>query len=469
MTRNNNNVKVQLFLVLLSSITTLFTTNTMYIVAFTPPPPPPLLQRLLPPQIIQQPTTTTTTTKIHSNLLPLHGIHLSYNNNRKRRYPTYIYKNAIQKNQNNKHFHLDDDSSSNSNSISSNKSNSHSNSHTSSSSSSSSCSELSVLPNDNQFYDGYEEFIKNLQQDLENDSFDIYDNDDVVFIEEDKETTSTRIQQQQNQSNNYENNKNKKNKYNRRNKKLPHYKRDMNDDMSIQVETSTITKLIIQRSKAQKDRKFDKADSILDELNNIHGVYVWDKDRLWSVSPIAPSRRYSGSSSRSGGGGQRMDNLNRNNYFDNDNKRFGRNGHDYIQIGNGINTDVCKLELNEIHSLLGQRLGYKLLKQYKKADEIQSQLYQNGVRVHDKMKQWRADGGIFADIEGMLSNKEYTMNEFSDVIEDESVLKDIESNIQKWVTARKQSNYHEADRIRQSLWDTFKVAVDDKSRTWSYG
>ena len=39
-------------------------------------------------------------------------------------------------------------------------------------------SELSVMPNDNQFYDGYEEFIRNLQQDLDNDSFDIYDHDD---------------------------------------------------------------------------------------------------------------------------------------------------------------------------------------------------------------------------------------------------------------------------------------------------
>ena len=70
------------------------------------------------------------------------------------------------------------------------------------------------------------------------------------------------------------------------------YKRDPNDDMSKQVNEELVMKLIIQRNKAQKEKNYIRTDDILHELNTVHGVYVWDKDSLWSCSSIAPSRRY---------------------------------------------------------------------------------------------------------------------------------------------------------------------------------
>ncbi len=337
-------------------------------------------------------------------------------------------------------------------------------------------SELSVLPNDNQFYDGYEEFIRNLQQDLENDSFDIYydstnsnnnsDDNDLLRGDDDRKSKSSMTSPNKSQR--------------KRNSSsspptittsltssfippLPKYKRDKNDDKKVLEpdEYKRITSLIKERSIAQRERNYTKADDILYQLNNVHGIYVWDKDRLWSVSAIAPSRRYKNNNYIS------CTISNNNNVLDTN--RFGKNGHDYIQIGNGIDKNTCQLELHEIHKLLSKRLEYKLLKQYNKADEIQSELYNNGVRVHDKLKQWRGDGGIFADVEGLLSDSEYKMNEFSDRIEDELLVKDIEDIVREWGKMKKKCNYYEADRIRQVLWDEYRVAVDDKSRTWSYG
>jgi cysteinyl-tRNA synthetase len=342
-------------------------------------------------------------------------------------------------------------------------------------------SELSVLPNDNQFYDGYEEFIRNLQQDLENDSFDIYyDNNNIHNSDDNRED---RIQDDDNEINPKKNGKKISSTSSTKSKRkrntvssppkttsftpstpLPKYKRDKNDDKKLLQpdEYKQITSLIKERSLAQRERNYQKADDILYELNNVHGIYVWDKDRLWSVSAIAPSRRYRNVSD--GGGG-----VNSNSNYVLDTNRFGKNGHDYIQIGDGIDKNICQLELHEIHKLLSKRLEYKLLKQYNKADEIQSQLYDNGVRVHDKLKQWRCDGGIFADVEGLLSDREYTINQFSDPVEDDLLVKAIEDMVREWGMMKKKCNYYEADRIRQVLWDQYRVAVDDKSRTWSYG
>ncbi len=372
-------------------------------------------------------------------------------------------------------------------------------------------SPISVLPNDNQFYDGYEDFIRNLQEDLENDSFDIYDNDDVIQdlsldIEEgkDDDDDSSSIGGSSSRMNTKRSARKKSssvfqppkafisskpttsntattNSNNPRKRRIPKYKRDMNDDMSISINEETVTKLIIERSKAQREKNYSRADAILSELNNDHGVYVWDRDRLWSVSPIAPSRRYNPPklySQRKRQNKYRQDqpqsqqfDTNYQYYYDGDgnNNQLGRNGHDYIQIGSGIDETVCHLELHEIHSLLAQRLEFKLIRKFDKADEIQARLYENGIRVHDKLKQWRGDGGIFADIEGMLSNKEYTMNQYSEVIEDMVTLDIIKETVSQWDVMKKKANYNEADRIRALLWDQYRVAVDDKSRTFSYG
>jgi cysteinyl-tRNA synthetase len=394
-----------------------------------------------------------------------------------------------------------------------------------------------AMPHDDMFYDGYDVFIQGLQADLENESFDIYDDNAAAAAasaaaasaakssstpsipkseytsntsrststykpssktqsntpnkRDTRHPTSRRSQpsntynrnnddyttnysnRYNNHNNNHNNNsfrgKQSKFKNNRknhnRNRRKPGYRRDPTDDMmSTPVDEKEIYRLISLRSKAQKDRNYVKADDILEELNNVHKIYVWDKDGLWSVSPIAPSRRY-----RNYAVADRTSQGLGRDQGKSPPKQFGRNGHDYTQIGDDIDETVCSLKLHEIHALIAKRLGYKLMRKYDEADEVQSTLYKNGVKIHDKLRQWRADGGIFADVDGMASGAPFKMNKYSEVFEDEAVLDEVEEVVAVRDEARSQADYAEADRLREVLWDYFRVAVDDKTRTFSLG
>ena len=235
------------------------------------------------------------------------------------------------------------------------------------------------------------------------------------------------------------------------------YARDPDDDRSVIVDEVAINDLIKHRSQAQFKRDYDLADKIRDDLNQLHGVYVWDKDSLWTTSSLAPRQHFQPSQQK---------------YQDfitgKPRREFGRHGHDYIQIGVGINTDHCPLTLHEIHQLLANRLQFKLAKKYTQADEIQNSLYQNGVRIHDKLRQWRADGHFFQDLEEIVSGKKYTIHQFS-TTPDEHLSAHIQTLVEAREDSRSDHDYITADQIRDQLWKTYRVAVDDASRTWSVG
>jgi len=363
-----------------------------------------------------------------------------------------------------------------------------------------------------EFPDGYDEFLARLQQQQLMEQDDDYDSfSDSSFSSKttkpsDSEPFQTKTDERYNQ-------RPTQRSYNQRKSyKQKGYRRDPNDDYSKKVPTATIENLIKQRSQAQREGNYPQADNIRDELNNVYGVYVWDQDSLWTTSPIAPRRKY-----------QRFvqQDNNKRPYRNNNNNRpekryFGRYGHDYTQIGHGIDPQNCPLNFRKIHALLAQRLEYKLVQEYDKADEIQFELYKNGVRVHDKLKQWRADGGVFDELEGMyqrqynlhqqkmqqrnnsgeqlaaalqpetsneqtttvedesLSDNEgvfhsYTQNKFSQKVEDNEIQLKIDELIQRREEMRNNRQYSDADKIRDELWSVLTVAVDDNSGTWSLG
>jgi cysteinyl-tRNA synthetase len=293
--------------------------------------------------------------------------------------------------------------------------------------------EWNAMPNDDMFYDGYDSFIQKIQSSMESQDFDIYSDINHEAIE--PSTSYTKKERSPERKRRY-------------------YRRDPNDDRTIPVDEKQVMKLIRMRSKAQKYRDYRLADDLLSELNDI-GVYVWDKDYLWSVSPIAPRRRY--------------DPSNRRLPLKNNSRQFGRYGHDYVQIGDGINTDVCRLELHEIHALIAKRLEFKLIKKFSEADDIRKHLHNSGVRIHDKLKQWRADGGIFEDVEQIKENEYFKLNPYSEKFQDDAILEKVKEIVFLRDKARSEKNFIEADRLRKILWEDFNVAVEDQSKTFSLG
>jgi cysteinyl-tRNA synthetase len=314
---------------------------------------------------------------------------------------------------------------------------------------------------DDDFFDGYDDFIASLEQDSGKDSFERY-RDDNNPVRQD------RGRQQRPDS-----------------RRSVQYKRDPTDDPSVSVDINLVSNLLEKRSQAKSERNFNLADDIRDQLQNDLGVYVWDKEGVWSTSPLSPSKKYDGknkSMMRSDRRGSNQDRRGSNNRdrFGRDRRgpktrEFGRHGHDYVQIGDGIDTEKCPLSLDEIHKLLAQRLEYKLNRDFRMADEIQGVLLQNGVWVHDKMKHWRADGGVFSDIDtGRTSNSangpiEYTISTYSEPMDDEEKIAEIQNMVVLRASFRSQSNYKEADDVRDKLWNDYNVAVDDRTKSWSVG
>ena len=58
------------------------------------------------------------------------------------------------------------------------------------------------------------------------------------------------------------------------------YERAQDDDGS-SVDVAAVDALLAERVQMKRRRLFDEADAIRDELQRVHGVSVWDRERVW--------------------------------------------------------------------------------------------------------------------------------------------------------------------------------------------
>ena len=116
-----------------------------------------------------------------------------------------------------------------------------------------------------------------------------------------------------------------------------------------------VTNILSQRAQAKKDRDFDLADDLRDELKSTYNIVIDDKNREWHV--------------------------------DSD---------EYVLVGVHSFSDE---QVEKIVALLQERYGCKALKDYERADEIRDELLeQYNVGVDDRTKEWRClddpDNGV---------------------------------------------------------------------------
>lgn len=245
------------------------------------------------------------------------------------------------------------------------------------------------------------------------------------------------------------------------------YERDTSDDNS-NVDVEVITKLLQSRVSARKDGEYDAADAIRDELLNVHGVQVWDKERVWR----------SGCSAGGSGGrfkSQREERSPRQGRKPQ--QDFGPNGHDY-QLAPDAGPISASFTEDQIHELLALRLQSKLSRSFEKADRIQQELASAGVYVHDARKIWRADGELFGDdnVGGRPGRERGSRNDrnaytqsvhsmASDLTEDD--IKNIQSLISRRTNAKASRDYNTADNIRDELKNAYNVFIEDRLKEWS--
>jgi len=241
------------------------------------------------------------------------------------------------------------------------------------------------------------------------------------------------------------------------------YTRDTSRDNSA-IDENVITDLLAQRGEAKRNRDFDTADEIRDDLLNSYAVGVDDRERTWRTGCSS-----SGSGMRFGGGRGRGRS-----------RDFGPTGHDYI-LSSDAGPNTSSLSIDEINSMLAQRLEAKMSRKFNIADSIQMELVDSGVFVHDGMKEWRPDGMPYGDfnsrdgrnpgmMRGSRNNNQQSyqksvhsgnLEEVDDSVIDEMVMERFKCKITK--------QYDKADSIREDLRTKFNVIIDDRIKEWSVG
>jgi cysteinyl-tRNA synthetase len=202
------------------------------------------------------------------------------------------------------------------------------------------------------------------------------------------------------------------------------------DDLDIE----RIDTLISDRARARGDGRFDEADEIRDILLDDFGVVVNDRDKVWSTT-----------------------NMNSN-----DQQQEQQMHHDY-RLAVDAGPIQSPLGKREIENLIHKRLKCKLNRNFQDADVLLHKLRDANVSVHDKRREWRADG-VFFDFQ----QKGYTQSTFSQETSptNKAIIQEL---VVKRYEARGQQNFKRADQIRDELKNRFNVEVHDSLQTWSVG
>ena len=161
---------------------------------------------------------------------------------------------------------------------------------------------------------------------------------------------------------------------------------------------------------------------------------------------------------------------------------LGPNGHDYeLSSDAGPNNSKFDNE-SSIHALLAERLQAKFSRDFRTADEIQMELIDGGVFVHDGMKEWRADGIPYGSFNGggsgqtnsrSLDRQQYSKSPHSDdvVTNNDGVVNNelITKLVLERTKFKMMRQYDKADAVREGLRTKFNVMIDDRLKQWSVG
>lgn len=183
-----------------------------------------------------------------------------------------------------------------------------------------------------------------------------------------------------------------------------------------------VTAKVEERSDAKKNRDFETADYIRDELAGKFNVSIQDKLKQWSVGgdfgPDGPKPR--GVYTRRGGG------------------------------------DLTDEDIIEITKLLGERSGAKKNRDYDTADDIRNHLRDtHNIQIDDKSMEWHVDSPDYVQTfePGAADVPQYDIDIIAEKI--------IERHAHK--TNR---DYDLADAIRDELNEKFGVQIDDRTKEW---
>jgi hypothetical protein len=183
-----------------------------------------------------------------------------------------------------------------------------------------------------------------------------------------------------------------------------------------------VAQRIQTRSEAKRDRDFDTADAIREELAGEYDVVIQDKLKMWSV------------------GGD-----------------FGPDGPKppgaYVRRGGGTLSDE---DITEIKKMLKDRHFAKKNRDFDVADEIRDFLRDtHSISIDDRSQEWRVETDEYAQV-----------SEVGCMELDEEAITFINAKIAERHAFKIERDYGAADDIRDNLNEKYGVVLDDRTREW---
>jgi len=233
------------------------------------------------------------------------------------------------------------------------------------------------------------------------------------------------------------------------------------DTNDLKVDLTAVNSLINERVLARENKDFRGADNILNQLLVRHGVIINDSDNTWKTGTKREVKK------------RKKVALPKAKLIDN-NGSNSRNGNEFqLSLDAGPNSSTLSDE--EIVAMIGDRRRAQKDRDFNEADRIRHELKVAGVYVEDGLKEYRADGIPFQTVRGnirghastlptSLAQSEYSLDFDNDA--DAETVKDLVASRTRFKSS---GNYGKADYIRDRLFETYNIRIDDRLGEWSIG
>jgi cysteinyl-tRNA synthetase len=228
---------------------------------------------------------------------------------------------------------------------------------------------------------------------------------------------------------------------------------------NFEVDVAGVNDLLTKRGEARNRKDYATADEIIGRLLARHSVIVNDGDKTWRTGTKKELKK-------------RPKNLfpkkDRSVSVDASNNR---NKNTFTLCANaGPNTST--LLNDEISGLVAERRQAQRNRDFKKADQIRFDLKNAGVFVEDALKEWRADGLPFASVgthkRHTTSSASLVQSTYSEPLHEQDELV-VENLLAQRTKYKSSGDYDQSDSIRDRLFESYGVRIDDRLGQWSVG
>eukprot|EP00581_Thalassiosira_minuscula_P012603 CAMPEP_0183729712 /NCGR_PEP_ID=MMETSP0737-20130205/31002_1 /TAXON_ID=385413 /ORGANISM="Thalassiosira miniscula, Strain CCMP1093" /LENGTH=473 /DNA_ID=CAMNT_0025961977 /DNA_START=22 /DNA_END=1441 /DNA_ORIENTATION=+ len=236
-----------------------------------------------------------------------------------------------------------------------------------------------------------------------------------------------------------------------------------NDMVNTDIIKSVDT-LINERMLARKEKNFHRADVLLDQLLKNHNVILNDSDKTWRIGTKREVKKRIHKKSNKAP------------------PRSNDTDSDVFRLSSKSGTNKTTLSEADILTMLGNRLTAQRSRDYEKADSIRNTLKSAGVYIDDGVKEFRWDNipfkqrgrTVHEDSSSSSSSSRGSswglrQSDHSIPLPSDEAERIVHDLLRQRSNARSSGNYAISDSIRDRLYETYNIRIDDRLREWSCG